>query len=151
MKKVIKENKVLFALALVIFISLIVIVIGLITYFYSTDGDKYGSRLKDIDKYPISKNIDEEIKSLYESGVQDVKVNIHGKIIYIIMDVSDGASKWYARSLAEKALEKFSDEEKSYYDIQFMITCKTATEETTDYPQEGLKSSKNNHVVWTNN
>lgn len=151
MKKVIKENKVLFALALVIFISLIVIAIGLITYFYSTDGDKYGSRLKDIEKYPISKKIDEEIMSLYETGVLDVKVNIHGKIIYIIMDVTNGASKWYARSLAEKALEKFSDEEKGYYDIQFMITCKNASEETTDYPQEGLKSSKSSIIVWTNN
>lgn len=151
MKKVIKENKVLFALALVIFISLIVIVIGLITYFYSTDGDKYGSRLKDIEKYPISKKIDEEIMALYDTLVLDVKVNIHGKIIYIIMDVCDGASKQDARAFAEKALTKFSDEEKSYYDIQFMITCKNASEETTVYPQEGLKSSKNSYIIWTNN
>ena len=48
MKNLIKENKVLFVLSLVIFVSLIAIGIGVISYFYSKDGDKYGNRLEGI-------------------------------------------------------------------------------------------------------
>lgn len=151
MKKMIKENKVLFVLALIIFISLIAIVIGLLTYFYKSDGDKYGNRLDGVDKYPISKDISSEIKSLYETGVQSVSVDVKGKIIYIIIDVNDGVSKEDARGYAIKSLEKFSDDIKSFYDIQFMITCKSITEPTTMYPMMGSKHSGNSQVIWTNN
>lgn len=151
MKKVIKENKVLFVLALIILISLILIVVGLLSYFYSKDGDKYGNRLDGIENYKISKTIDTDIKSLYESGVETVSVDIRGKIIYIIMDVSAGVSKTDARSYAIRALEKFTDEEKNFYDIHFTVTCKNATEETTMYPMMGSKHAGNPQVVWTNN
>lgn len=151
MKNLIKENKVLFVLSLVIFVSLIAIGIGVISYFYSKDGDKYGNRLEGIEKYPINENVADEIKSLYESGVESVKVDVKGKIIYIIIDVQDGVSKNDAQGYAIKSLEKFSDEIKGFYDIQFMITCKNAKEETTMYPMMGSKHSGNAQVIWTNN
>ncbi len=151
MKKVIKENKVLFVLALVVIISLILIGVGLIKYFYSSSGDKYGDRLNGIEKHKLSDTLADDIKALYESGVETVSVDTKGKIIYVIMDVSDGVGKVDAQSYAIKALDVFSDDDKSFYDIQFMITCKNASEETTTYPMEGYKNSNNTQVVWTNN
>ena len=151
MKKVIKENKVLFVLALVVIISLILIGVGLIKYFYSSSGDKYGDRLNGIEEHKLSDTLADEIKALYESGVETVSVDTKGKIIYVIMDVSDGVGKVDAQSYAIKALDVFSDDDKSFYDIQFMITCKNASEETTTYPMEGYKNSNNTQVVWTNN
>lgn len=151
MKKVIKENKVLFVLALIVIISLILIGVGLVKYFYSSSGDKYGDRLNGIEKHKLSNTLSDDIKALYESGVESVSVDTKGKIIYVIMDVSDGVSKVDAESYAIKALDVFSDDDKSFYDIQFMITCKNASEETTTYPMEGYKNSNNTQVVWTNN
>jgi hypothetical protein len=151
MKKVIKENKVLFVLALIILVSLILIVVGTLSYFYSDGGDKYGNRLDGIENFKISKTIDSDIKSLFESGVESVSVDIKGKIIYIIIDVSAGISKTDAQSIAIKSLEKFTEEEKGFYDIHFTVTCKNATEETTMYPMMGSKHSGNPQVVWTNN
>lgn len=151
MKKVIKENKVLFVLALIVIISLILIGVGLVKYFYSSSGDKYGDRLNGIEKHKLSDTLADDIKALYESGVESVSVDTKGKIIYVIMDVSDGVSKVDAQSYAIKALDVFSDDDKSFYDIQFMITCKNASEETTTYPMEGYKNSNNTQVVWTNN
>lgn len=151
MKKVIKENKVLFVLALIVIISLILIGVGLIKYFYSSSGDKYGDRLNGIEEHKLSNTLADDIKALYESGVESVSVDTKGKIIYVIMDVSDGVSKVDAQSYAIKALDVFSDDDKSFYDIQFMITCKNASEETTTYPMEGYKNSNNTQVVWTNN
>lgn len=151
MKKVIKENKVLFILAVIVLVSLILMGVGLIKYFYSTNGDKYGDRLNDIEKHKLKSTLADDIKALYEGGVETVSVDVKGKIVYIIMNVSDGVSKVDSQSYAVKALDVFSDEDKSYYDIQFMITCKNASEETTIYPMEGYKNSSNTQIVWTNN
>lgn len=151
MKKMIKENKVLFALAIVLLLSLVAIVIGLLTMFYSDGGDKYGDRLTGIEEHKVPDTITEDIKSLYESGVETVSVDVKGKIIYIILDVSNGVSKEDARGFAIRALEKFSDDVKGFYDLQFMITCKNATEETTMYPMMGAKHSGNSQIIWTNN
>lgn len=52
MKKVIKENRILFILAVIIIIALVLIGVGLISYFYGNDTNSYGDRLKDKDKYP---------------------------------------------------------------------------------------------------
>ncbi len=151
MKKLIKENKILFVLSIVILVSLIAIVIGLLSYFYKDDGDKYGNRLDGIENYPVSENAGSEIKALYDSGVESVSVDVKGKIIYVMLDVSNGVSKADAQGYAIKALDVFSDEIKGFYDIQFMITCKTSSEETTMYPMMGSKHSGNNKIVWTNN
>ncbi len=151
MKKVIKENKVLFVLALIVIISLVLIGVGLIKYFYSSSGDKYGDRLTGIEKHKLKNSIENDIKAMYESGVEKVSIDVKGKIIYIIMDVSDGVSKVDAQSYAIKSLDAFSDEEKAFYDIQFMITCKNISEETTSFPIEGYKNSNNTQVIWTNN
>lgn len=153
MKRKLKQNRVLLALAVIIIISLILIAIGLVSYFYGNNDDKYGDRLKDKDKYPISENISEEIKSLYEKNVNDVKVDVRGKIIYIILNVDKDTSSIDAQSYAENALEKFTEEELKYYDIQFMITCKDEEKEEDMelvYPLEGYKNSNSMVIVWTN-
>lgn len=151
MKKLIKENKVLFVLSIIILISLICIGVGLITYFYSEDGDKFGNRCEGADKLPISENISEDIKSLYESGVESVKVDVVCKRIDVLIDVTPGISKVDAQSIGVKALEKFTDEQKAFYDISFLITCKGNTEETTIFPFQGMKNSENSQIIWTNN
>ena len=150
MKKLMKENKILFVLALIIIICVVLIVFGLVKYFYGGK-DPYGDRLNGKDKLPISENISKDIKSLYQDEVSEVSVDVKGKIIYIIMDVKNGTTKENAESLANKALEKFSEEEKNYYDIQFLVTCNKEEAEDKLYPIEGYKNSSNNQIIWTNN
>ena len=48
MKKILKENRTLFVLAIIILISLVLMGIGLISYFYGNNKNPYGDRLKDI-------------------------------------------------------------------------------------------------------
>ena len=153
MKKKFKQNKVLLVLTLIIIISLVLMAVGLVSYFYGNNKDKYGDRLKDKANYPISENINTEIKSIYKNGVDEVKVDIRGKIIYIIMNVEKDTSSLDAQSYAESALEKFTEEQLNYYDVQFMITCKSEVVEegtTAVYPLEGYKNSNSKIIVWTN-
>lgn len=154
MKKLIKENKILLCLTLVIIVSLVLICVGLISYFYGNNKDAYGDRLKDKEKYPISETIDEDIKSLYKDEVTKVNVDIKGKIIYVLMDVKDGVSVIDSQGYAVKALEKFNAEELTYYDIQFLITCENETvpkDEKSVYPIAGAKKATASQIIWAKN
>ena len=68
-------------LAIIILISLVLMGIGLISYFYGNNKNPYGDRLKDIDNHKISESIASDIKGIYEENVSDVRVEVKGKII----------------------------------------------------------------------
>ena len=85
MKKIFNENKTLFILAIIIIISLIFMGVGLIRYFYGSNKDPYGDRLRDKDKYPISENIGRDIKALYESGVSSVNVDVGAELFMLLL------------------------------------------------------------------
>lgn len=153
MKRILSENKVLLVLAIVIIISLVIICVSMIMYFYTGNGkDAYGDRLEGIEKVKISDNIDSDIEKIYAdtTAFNEVIVNIKGKIIYINIDIKENLSLVDAQSLAIKSLEAFSEEEKSFYDIQIIITTKTTEEKSEIYPLMGYKNAKNSQVVWTN-
>lgn len=153
MKRILSENKVLLVLAIIIIVSLIVIGVSMVMYFYTGNGkDEYGDRLQGIENVEILNDIDKKVAELYTdiAAFNEVVVNVKGKIIYINIDIKENLSLVDAQSLAIKSLEAFSEEEKSFYDIQIIITAKTTEEESDIYPLMGYKNAKNNQVVWTN-
>lgn len=151
MKKSFKENKVLFVLAIIIIMALVLMTIGLVTYFYGNNKSPYGDRLNGIENYPIKDSISSDIQNLLDNKVTSLKAEVKGKIIYIIMDVTKETTKTEAKDMAITSLEAFTDDQKNYYDIQYLITCKTETEEEKSFPIEGYKNSSSNVIVWTNN
>ena len=85
-KKFIKEHTLLFAFIIFCLIMIIVVIKVLLMIFSGNDGDKYGDRLNDIEKYAI----DEKVSSKLESELSDlenvdsVTYRLSGKIINII-------------------------------------------------------------------
>ena len=153
MKRILSENKVLLVLAIVIIVSIVVIAVSLVLYFYTGNGkDEYGDRLQGIEDVQISNDINDKVADLYaeNTAFNEVVVNVKGKIIYINIDIKENLSLVDAQSLAIKSLDAFSDGEKSFYDIQIIITAKTTEEESEIYPLMGYKNAKNSQVVWTN-
>ena len=142
-------------LAIIILISLVLIGVGLISYFYGNQDN--AEQLKSLlmsDCAGISESIASDIKGIYEENVSDVRVEVKGKIIYIIMNVNDGVSKIDAEGYAVKALEKFKSEDLEYYDVQFLITCsdeKKEEDEKAIYPIAGAKKAKGSQIIWSNN
>ena len=151
MKNFWKENKVLIVLAIIIIVAVIAMAIGLFTYFYSKDTTVYGNRLNNIEKYPLDKELDQKIKALYESGVESVKIDIKGKIVNVIIDLSKESNKDQAREYASRALGVFTEDELNFYDIQFMMTCSNEENEEKIFPIIGYKNSSSQSIVWTNN
>lgn len=162
-KKLLKNKT--FVIFLILLVVLIVCLILLRGVFFPGHGSNYGNRLDGINKIKFA---DKDQKSVTDSisaddKVKSAKMNIHGKIINVIFDVNKDVSKDDARNIANASLEKFSDEVKGFYDIQFIITKSeeegtevqvtkddgtTATEISKEFPIMGYKNSNKGNIVW---
>ena len=123
--KKIRNNKVLLVLLGILLVCIIAIGILFYKFFYAgAGGTKYGNRLNGIENYPLSSNLQDEIKSLYSdnSKVGTVKVNTEGRVIYVDIDFKESLKVNEAKSLAEKALEKIGENNLTYYDVHFILT-----------------------------
>jgi hypothetical protein len=149
-RKSIQDNKILLVLLGILVVCFILICYGLYTYFYSKNGtSKYGDRLDNIQKYPLSDTLETDIKSLYTSdtNIGEVKVTIEGRIVYITIDFVKSIKVATAKDIAVKSLEKIGETNLTYYDIQYILTY-SGTEENTNFPVFGAKSSSSLKVVW---
>lgn len=148
--KKIRNNKVLLVLLGILLVCIIAIGILFYKFFYAgAGGSKYGNRLNGIENYPLSSNLQDEIKSLYSdnSKVGTIKVNTEGRVIYIDIDFKETLKVSEAESLAEKSLKKIGENNLTYYDVHFILTY-SGEEENENFPVFGAKSSNSLKVVW---
>ncbi len=106
----------------------------------------YGSRLKGIDKVKIS----DETKGKIEKGLGDevskAEVRVAGKLVYVHITVKEGVGLDAAKGLSNKVLEFFTDEQKSFYDIQLLIKSES---ENAQFPIIGYKQRTRKGFSWT--
>lgn len=146
MKKLWKNNRVVFVLVIILIICFIAIVSVALTFFYSKDTSTYGNRLVDIDKHPISN----EIKSSYKDGllenesVKTVNIDIKGRIIYITATFDEKIDLEKAKKLVTSSLDIFDENITSYYDIQFIL-------KSDNFTMMGSKNVASEVVSWNNN
>lgn len=152
MKKLFVRNKVMFVIIIILLICFILIMYNLIKYFYSGNKNAYGDRLENVVEHKLDNNIEENVSTLYSESkeVGEVKVELRGKIIYITIDFVKAIKLEDAKSLTLKSLEAFSQEEKEFYDIQYILTAKTIAEDES-FPTMGYKNALSTVVVWINN
>ena len=146
-----KRNRVYSLLMLISTICVISIVVGVILYFLGqTSKDKYGNRLDGINKVKITtKKIDTIEKKIEENEMVDnTDLNIKGKLIYFNIELNSGKHS-DAESIAQSSLELFSEKEKEFYDIQFVIENKNPEDEE-NFPIMGYIKKGNTLIKWTN-
>lgn len=145
--KFIKNNKILIALILITVIMFSTILIIIFSNL-SSGNDEYGNRLDEIEKYPITdeviNNIKNEISSLEK--VESINYNLEGRLINFVIKVEDDLIVSEAKNYSEKILENFSDDIKSYYDIQILID--SNIDESENYPIIGYKHKTSDSLVW---
>lgn len=143
----IKKNKILVSLlviAIVFFAAIMIIIFSNL----SIGNNEYGNRLDNIEKYPISDEVINEIKtdiSSYEK-VTSVSYDLEGKLANFILTVDDSLEEETAKNYANKILENLSDDVKSYYDIQVLVD--SDNEESEVYPIIGYKHKTTDMFVW---
>ena len=114
-------------------------------FFPNESGVLYGNRLAGREKVKISDDTKNKVKEALGERCSSVKVRIAGRIIYIDVVVNDDVSKEEARSLGDKSLEFFSDQEKAYYDIQILINHNTNKDQ---FPIIGYKHHTKGGISW---
>ena len=150
MKKMLKENRVLFALILILIVCFIAICSVVVSYFVGTHRSVYGDRLEE--KITVKdKEIKEYITLLKEKElVEDVNFRTSIRTIYINIDFVETATLIEAESIAAASLENIKEEILAYYDVNFILNKeKTATD--AGFVIMGAKNSKSTNVSWTNN
>ena len=146
-----KNNRVYSILMIISTICIVSILVGVILYFVGqTNKDKYGNRLDGIENVKIQESKKNEIeKKISENElVKETNINIKGKLIYITITLNTGKHS-DSEAIAQSSLELFTEEEKSFYDIQYII--KNEDKEIKEnFPVMGFIKAGNSVIKWTN-
>ena len=150
LKSFYQRNRVYSILMIISIICIIAIIIGVGVYFLNqTTKDKYGNRLEGIENVKIE---DKKIKEVEEhitanELVNNTELDIRGKLIYIIITLNNGTHA-NAETIAQDALTQFSDEEKAFYDINFIIE-NNDKETKENFPIMGYIRAGATVIKWT--
>lgn len=142
-----QDNIILLVLGGVLLVCFIAICLLFYKYFYAgTSETKYGDRLDGIENYVLSSTLEDDIKQIYSDNksVSEISINNQGKIVYINIEFAANTKAADAKTIAVKALDAIGEDNLTYYEIQFLLTCK----DTEGFPVFGSKSAKNTKVVW---
>ena len=153
MKQFYKENRVFSILMIVVAVCLLLIIGITLKYFiFGISSSPYGDRLKDEKKYKISDDLKTEVKSTLESdeSIKKASVRVSVRTIYISMEFNTGVSLEEAKGKAVTALEKFSEDELGYYDVEFILTEESA-DNSEGFTIMGAKNVNGSNIVWNNN
>ncbi len=152
-KRFYKEHRVFTILMSIVIVCLILIVTVLVQIFYFGNGnDKYGERLEGIENVRISesKENDYEKNMVATKKVKKCDLKVTGRIIYITMQFEENVELQEAKNIAQKSLEKFSDEEKAFYDFDFTLK-KNTTDKVEGFLISGAKNKNGSGLSWNNN
>lgn len=133
-----------------VLILIFAIVAGIMikNFFFPNDTKAiYGNRLEGRDKVKINEKKQKELKESIADFTKSVKIRIAGRIIYVDVVVNDDVDQDRAKD-AGKVLDKLSDEEKAYYDVQFLVNSDT---DKDHYPIAGYKHHAKTAISWTRN
>lgn len=134
-----------------VIIVIFIIIIGIMAknFFFPDDAEAYyGTRLEGIEKVKINDKKKDELKENFKDSSKKVTIRLAGRIIYVDVTVNDDISVDSAKDMSNKTLEKLSDEEKAYYDVQFIIS----NEKDKDhFPIIGYKHHTKQGISWTKN
>lgn len=144
-----QNNRVYCILMAVSIFCLALIAAAVVFYFINqTKNDVYGNRLNGIESVTITNEHKNEIIDYIKENekVESVVLNVKGKIIYISIFLTDGKYE-DAQNIAIKSLDKLTEDEKNYYDINFIFD--RNSEENTIFPIMGYKKSDATIITWT--
>lgn len=141
-----KHKKMMIGLVVLIIIILIMILLKVL--FFSTSGDVYGDRLKDIDKYKISEKTTKGILKELEqqTSVKTADYNNEGRVLTFVVILDTEIKVDDAKKYSNIVLDGLKDKHKEYYDIQIMFNTE---EEAETYPIAGYKSKSRDSFVWS--
>lgn len=147
MKQKIKNKKIVLIIAICIIIFLIFFIKIIFDNVNDTEAI-YGNRLDGIEQVEVEKSTQSSIiKNIEETEkTKKVAIDIQGKIINVSITLKEDTSRDDAKQLGDKVLEKLSDKQKEFYDVQVFIKKET---EDASFPIIGYRHHKKTTFTWT--
>lgn len=138
MKNFIKTHKKQCLIGGAIFLAIFLLIVIWLFIVPLFSNNKYGDRLDGIENHKISSSTVNDIESTIKENqmVSEVEYHNEGRILNFIITVSSEMSVEDAKSLGNVILDKISDDDKEYYDIQVLIDTE---DESENYPIAGYK------------
>ena len=135
-------------IVLAIFIILVIGCFVAYNIIFVNNQSKYGDRLDGIEKVKITDDIKNSIKENIATLeiTKNSSVRVSGKIINVTATLNDDIEVGKAKEIADKVLEKLSDDEKAFYDVQVFIKKDTDDEK---FPIVGYKHHSRENITWT--
>lgn len=145
--KFLKEHAKLIAIV-VIFVLAVIILFSIYNSIFLNNSSKYGDRLKGIDEVKVTSNLEKEIKENIKTLdiTKSVEIEESGKIINVIALVNDDIEVNKSKEIGNKVIEKLSDKQKKYFDVQIFIK-KSSKDE--NFPIIGYKHHNKDNITWT--
>ena len=146
----IKRHIILFALSLMAFIAMVIMLVIFLKMTISTSS-KYGDRLDGIEEVKISaSNLSDISDKLEEKDeVSKAKLRIQGKIIYVDISFVESTTLAKAKEIAGSVITSFDDDEQEFYDFRFVINQESDKEDSEVWGLVGSKNSKDSEISWT--
>ena len=138
MKKFIKTHKKQCLIGGVAFLVIFLVILIWLFIVPLFRNNKYGDRLEGIEEHKISSSVIDDIENSMKKNqmVSDVEYHNEGRILNFIITVSGEMNKDDAKALGDVILDKISNKNKEYYDIQILID---TIDENENYPIIGYK------------
>ena len=150
-KEFYKRNRVYSILMIVSLVCIVSILVGVIVYFIGqTTKDKYGNRLDGIESVQINDTKKNEVANKIKENelVDNVDIDIKGKLIYVNITLKTGKHT-DSEAICQTSLDTFTEDEKKFYDIQYIVSNKDKNIEE-NFPVMGYIKAGNSVIKWTN-
>ena len=140
-----KENKILMILGAIFLVCLIAILVVVLTYFLGSNKSKYGNRFDNMKVHIKEKEQNEYVQALEASSLVDkVHLRVSNKTLYISVTFKDDIKVEDAKKVIEESLDKFSEDVRNTYDINYTI-------KNSSYILMGARNASGNGLSWNNN
>ena len=147
--KFVKRNK-FTIIAIVILIVLVFVGVQVKNIFVPDEGKaSYGERLSDMKNHKLADDWFSKIESKLkeDTRVTNVSKQLHGKIINIIITVSDDVDVNTAKQIASSVVSMFEKNELSYYSLQVYV--KKDNADLNNFPIIGYKGTDSESLLFT--
>ena len=143
----IKKHKKLCIVGIILLVLLVLLIVLFKTFSVDYSLDEYGDRLDGIEKVEIKKSVSDKLVSEIKDieSVKKVNYRLKGRLVYIEIMFNEDVSVENAKEIAAKSLEYFTDDQKAFYDFEFILTNE---KETEGYPELGSKHKSSDNIVW---
>lgn len=136
-------------LAIIIFVIVVILFAEFRNLLVPDSGKAvYGDRLNNIEEHKLSDEMFENIETKLKEDerVLEVKNQVHGKIINLIITVSDDLNVSDAKVIANSTVSLFEDN-LEYYSLQVYVKKNNA--ELNNFPIIGYKGTKTDELIFT--